>query len=403
VSREADVCVFGGAGHVGLPLALVFASRGLHVIVYDRDEAALEKIRRGVVPFTEEGAEPLLARALREKRLTVSSDIATAGLARAVVITIGTPVDEYMNPALRAMEQAMTELLPHLRDGQLVILRSTVYPGTTDWLDKFFRSNEKQVKLAFCPERVMQGRAIEEVQKLPQLISGTTKEAEDEAARLFELIAPETVRLSPMEAEFAKLFNNAYRYLLFAVANQFYMMTHSAGVDYYRVMDGMKKNYPRAHDIPGAGFAAGPCLLKDTMQLVAFSSNSFSLGREAIGANEGLVFYLVNDIARQYDLATLKVGLLGMAFKAESDDTRSSLSYKLKKVLNFRAASVLTTDPYVTSDPELLPVEQVVEQSDLLILCVPHRAYRGLDTRGKPVIDVWNAIQQPAAVAAGVG
>jgi UDP-N-acetyl-D-mannosaminuronic acid dehydrogenase len=249
----------------------------------------------------------------------------------------------------------------------------------------------------------MQGRAIEEVQRLPQLVSGTTPEAEDQAAALFDEITPETVRLRPMEAEFAKLFNNAYRYLLFAVANQFYMMTHAVGVDYYRIMDGMKKNYPRAHDIPGAGFAAGPCLLKDTVQLVAFSSNSFSLGREAIAANEGLVFYLVNDIARQYDLASLTVGLLGMAFKADSDDVRSSLSYKLKKLLNFRAARVLTTDPHVRTDPDLMPLDDVIAQSDLLILCVPHRAYRGLDTRGKPLIDVWNLLPGAVPVGAPVG
>ena len=167
------------------------------------------------------------------------------------------------------------------------------------------------------------------------------------------------------------------------------MIVNSAGVDYSRVLDGMKKNYPRARDIPRAGFAAGPCLFKDTMQLAAFANNQFGLGHAAMLVNEGLVLYVANEIARKYELDQLVVGLLGMAFKADSDDTRASLSYKLKKVLTFRAKEVLTTDPHVTTDPDLLPLDVVLARSDLLILCIPHSAYQHLNIKGEPVVDIW--------------
>jgi len=393
-----DICVVGGAGHVGLPLALVFASKGLRVLIYDINENTLETIRQGIVPFMERGAEPLLAQALERELLFLSSDPVDIARASTLIITIGTPVDEFLNPVLKLIRDCMDDLLPYLSCGQLIILRSTVYPGTTDWLDKYLRSNGKDVKLAFCPERVVQGYSIEELQHLPQIISGTTPKAEQEAAELFEMIAPEVVRLSPMEAEFAKLFNNAYRYIQFAAANQFYMIANSAGVDYHRVLKGMKQNYPRARDIPAPGFAAGPCLFKDTMQLGAFSNNQFTLGHAAMLANEGLVLYLVDEIAKTYRLERLAVGLLGMAFKADSDDIRSSLSYKLKRILEFRAKTVYTTDPYVKTDRELLPLETVVAKSDLLILCAPHSDYRYLDTKGKPVVDIWGFLNKESLV-----
>lgn len=387
--RAYDVCVVGGAGHVGLPLAIVFASKGLRVLAYDLNRKVIDVVRSGRMPFLEHGAEPLLEEALRSGRLTLSDRASELKRARALVITIGTPVDEFMNPDTKVMKQCIDELAPYLSDGQLIVLRSTVYPGTTAWLDRYLRGIGRKVSVAFCPERVVQGYAIEELQRLPQIVSGATPRAREEASRLFGLIAPEVVPLSPMEAEFAKLFNNAYRYIQFATTNQFYMIANSAGVDYSRVLWGMKKDYPRSADIPGAGFAAGPCLFKDTMQLAAFSDNQFSLGHAAMIINEGLVLYLIGQIEKRYPLAKMTVGLLGMAFKANSDDTRSSLSYKLKKVLAFHAARVLATDPHVTTDPSLRPVGEVVRSSDLLILCVPHKAYAGLDTRGKPVVDLW--------------
>jgi UDP-N-acetyl-D-mannosaminuronic acid dehydrogenase len=284
-------------------------------------------------------------------------------------------------------------LLPSLADGQLLVLRSTVFPGTTDWLASYLQAKRRRLKVAFCPERVVQGNGLKELRDMPQIVSGTTPDAEREAAALFERIAPEVVVVSPMEAEFAKLFSNAYRYIEFAATNEFYLVAKSAGVDYQRVLKAMTHNYPRLNGMPRPGFAAGPCLVKDTMQLSAFARNQFGLGHAALLINEGLVLHVVDDIKRRCDLASTTVGLLGMAFKAESDDVRASLSYKFKKVLSGQARAVLTTDPFVTTDSDLRPLDEVIAASDLLILCAPHAAYRNADFQGRPVFDVWGHLQ----------
>jgi UDP-N-acetyl-D-mannosaminuronic acid dehydrogenase len=389
--RRADVCIVGGAGRVGFPLALVLASKGQQVLIHDLDARTVALISQGKMPFLEDGAEGLLRAALAKGLLSFSSkpETSLAGIPT-LVVTIGTPVDEFLNPTLKGMAQLFQPLLPSLSDGQLVILRSTVYPGTTEWLDRHVRSAGRHPKIAFCPERVVEGHAIEELQRLPQIVSGMTADAEDAAAAFFLQMAPQVVRLKPLEAEFAKLFCNAYRYIQFAATNQLYMIANAAGLDYYRILDGMKRDYPRMRDLPGAGLSAGPCLFKDTVQLNAFYSNSFSMGNAAMFVNEGLPLYIVNQLAKAHDLARLTVGLLGMAFKADSDDPRASLSYKLKKLLRFHAKEVLTTDPCVREDKALLPLDEVLARSDLLILCIPHQAYRGLDVHGKPVVDIWN-------------
>jgi UDP-N-acetyl-D-mannosaminuronic acid dehydrogenase len=385
----ADICVVGGAGHVGLPLSIVFGSRGLRVALYDVNQRALDTIASGTMPFVEHGAEPLLREVLAKGMLSFSTDPAVVRDVDTVVIIIGTPVDEFLNPSLKAVKRCIGELLPYLRDDQLMVLRSTVYPGVTESIARYLASQGKRTRVSFCPERIVQGHAIEELQTLPQIVSGTTPEAEDAAAELFAAISPEIVRLSPVEAELVKLFNNAFRYIQFAVANQFYLIAKAAGVDYYRVLDGMKRNYPRGA-VPGAGFAAGPCLFKDTMQLASFYKNQFSLGYAAMLVNEGMPQFLVDQIAEKHRLEEITVGLLGMAFKADIDDPRSSLSYKLKKLLAMKARRVLTTDPYVQNDRDLVPLETVLAESDVLVLCTPHRVYRNLDLGDRPVFDIWN-------------
>ncbi len=199
------------------------------------------------------------------------------------------------------------------------------------------------------------------------------------------------VALSPEEAELAKPFTNTWRFIRLAVANQLYVMANEAGLDFERIGRGLAYNYPRASDLPRAGLAAGPCLVKDTLQLAAFAGNESSLGQAAINVNEGLPLYLVGRMEERFDLARMTVGVLGMAFKAESDDTRASLSYKLRGLLRFKAGDVLVTDPFVTTDPHLGPLEQVLERADILVIGTPHRAYAELDPR-QPIVDVWNLL-----------
>jgi UDP-N-acetyl-D-mannosaminuronic acid dehydrogenase len=390
--ENADITVVGGAGHVGIPLVLALAESGLRVNVNDLNQATLDTLAAGKLPFIETGAEPVLARALANKRLVFSNGPDRISTGGPVIITIGTPIDEFLNPVRRVVQDCVEPLLPRLADGQLVILRSTVFPGTTDWLASWLDSKGRKLRIAFCPERVVQGNGLNELQAMPQIVSGTSPEAEREAAALFERIAPEVVALSPLEAEFAKLFANAYRYIEFAATNEFYLIAKAAGIDYHRVLQGMKHNYPRLKSMPRPGFAAGPCLVKDTMQLSAFASNQFGLGHAALLINEGLVLRVIEDMKRRFDLSGMTVGLLGMAFKAESDDVRASLSYKFKKVLMSQAKAVLTTDPFVKTDPDLVPLETVVAKSDLLILCAPHAAYKSADFKGKPVFDVWGHV-----------
>ncbi len=386
----ADICVVGGAGHVGLPLSIVFAAKKRRVLIYDVNQDSMDIIRSGRMPFMEQGAEPLLREALAEGLLLFTSQAKDIAKAKTVVITIGTPVDEFLTPSLRVMTRCFDDLFPFLSEKQLIVIRSTVYPGVTESMAEYAKGKGKRLMLAFCPERILEGHAIEELQSLPQIVSGVTSEAEEAAAKLFNLIAPGVVRLSPMEAELAKVFTNSYRYIHFAVTNQFYMIASAAGMDYYRILEGMKRDYPRSKDFPTAGLTAGPCLFKDTMQLASFYRNQFGLGFQAMLVNEGMPQFIVDKLAATYNLEEMTVGLLGMAFKAESDDPRFSLSYKLKKILMFRAKAVLTTDPYVSSDPALLPLDEVVRRSDILILCAPHHAYRSLNPGHKVIVDVWN-------------
>jgi UDP-N-acetyl-D-mannosaminuronic acid dehydrogenase len=397
-TTQADLTVVGGGGHVGIPLVLAFAEAGMTVNINDRNEAVLATLRSGKLPFIEHGAAPLLSKALANNRLIFTSSSSAISRRSPVIVTIGTPVDEFLNPVQKAVQDCIDALLPYLDDGQLLILRSTVYPGTTAWLDAYLKRLGRQLKVAFCPERVVQGNGIKELGAMPQIVSGMSKEAEDEAVALFQKIAPELVVIKPLEAEFAKLFSNAYRYIEFAATNQFYMIAKSAGADYHAITQAMKHNYPRLKTLPRPGFAAGPCLFKDTMQLAAFARNQFGLGQAAMQVNEGLVLQLVDDLRRSYEISNMTIGLLGMAFKAEIDDTRASLSYKLKRTLQMFAREVLTTDPFVTTDPTLLPFNEVVKRSDMLILCTPHSAYADADLDGKPVVDVWGFLKNANVV-----
>ena len=386
---EKDVVVIGGCGHVGLPLAIMLASKSLKVVAFDTNTQVVATVNSGSMPFDEPGADDVLKQVLATKSFTASSDRQFVSLAEHVVVVIGTPVDEHLNPDPEAVPNVVMSLLDVLKDGQHLVLRSTVYPGVTKLVEKVIASSGKKIDVSFCPERIAEGKAIEELVALPQIISGRTGIAVERAKKLFSSLTQNVIVVTPEEAELAKLFTNTWRYIKFAAANQLYTIANDFGVDFERVRHAITTDYPRASDMPGAGFAAGPCLFKDTMQLAAFNNNNFTLGHSSMMINEGLPLYLVSRIEKKYDLTKMTVGVLGMAFKAESDDIRSSLSYKLKRILRFKALEVVCADSLVRDDDGLISEIELLQKSDLIVIGAPHRRYASLEIL-KPVIDIWN-------------
>ena len=396
-AREAEwqtgpLAILGGCGHVGLPLGLAFARKGYQVALIDTSPERVAEVNAGHMPFHEDDAEPLLAQTLASRLLEATTDTAVLEKASAIIVTIGTPVDEYLDPSVCSFDHALEQLLTQVHPGQLLVLRSTVFPGVTDRLARQLRQQGRSdVDLAYCPERIVQGKSLVELEQLPQLVGGTTPRAGERAASLFRLICPKVIFLQPIEAELAKLFCNAWRYLNFAISNQFFVMAQHFEADFHRIHAALREDYPRMASFARPGFAAGPCLLKDTMQLGSFNHGSFVLGQAAMMINEGLPYLLVQDLKSVYPLSDMTVGILGMAFKPNSDDPRSSLSYKLRKVLLLECRKVLCTDPYVP-DASLNPLEEVLEQADLLIVGTPHDCYRSLTYR-QPVIDITATIK----------
>ncbi len=375
---------------MGLPLAVSFANAGQQVVIYDINHAVLDTIQSGIVPFMEAGCEPILREVLG-KTLFASSLKESIRQSRFVVVVIGTPVDEHLNPTFGQMWTFLNGIQPYLHQDHIVILRSTVFPGLTEKIDTLLRRRIPGIRTCFCPERILEGRAMEELSSLPQIVSGFDPDAIEKVGRLFALLTKEIVVLSPLEAELAKLFTNSWRYIHFAIANQFYMIAEEFGLDFYRIYDALIRDYPRGRGFPRPGFAAGPCLFKDTMQLSASSEHRFFLGHSAMLVNEGLPDFLIKVTKRQHDLSEMTVGILGMSFKAESDDTRESLSYKLRKLLVIEAGHVICSDEHVR-DPTFLSAEETVLKSDILFIGAPHIRYKTVDFMGKPVIDVWNLL-----------
>ena len=381
-----NICVIGGCGHVGIPLGLAFASKGFDVTLVDVNPKAVENINRARLPFKEDGAAELLA-AHVGKNLRATADAAVVKKQDVVVFVTGTPVDEHLNPKIHDVLKVVTAYLPLLNRRQLIVLRSTIFPGVTRIVEETLKARLGVANLAFCPERIVQGKGIEEIFNLPQLVSGVSRKSENAAAALFAAIAPKIIRIRPEEAELAKLMTNAWRYLEFAIANQFYMMVEKQGLDFYRILEAMKEDYPRAKHFARAGLAAGPCLFKDTMQLSAFHNNEFFLGHSAMLVNEGLPNFLVSQLEGKMggSLKGKKIGVMGLAFKADNDDIRESLSFKVKKLLEMKMAEVLVTDEFV---PGTIPLKKFLAEADGIILGVPHSAYRKLKIR-KPFVDCW--------------
>ena len=384
---DKTVAVIGGAGHVGLGMCLVLAEAGHGVFGIDINQQANDSIMAGRMPFMEEHGQEYLERALANGRLSMTTDLVEVQKADVVVVVLGTPIDENLNPRFDGLKALFSSLAPHLRRGQLIILRSTVSPGTTE---RAKRMLERQLgwrcgedfHLVFAPERVLQGHAIEELESLPQLV-GAFDDVSWEASRSFfaTYVRNEIIRLTPVEAEIGKLVTNMYRYLTFAFANEVYFIADQWGANSNKVIDAINKNYPRVN-VPRPGpNVGGPCLFKDGYFLIEripfpeLISSSFKI-------NEGMTAQIAMKIDQMPEVQ--KVGILGLTFKANSDDTRNSLSYKLKKQLDDGSHDVVCVDPYVEGHKDF----SVLKGAECVVLMTPHHEFADL-------VQVANAIDNP--------
>jgi UDP-N-acetyl-D-mannosaminuronic acid dehydrogenase len=391
-----SISIIGGCGHVGLPLGIVLAECGFSTTLVDVAAEKVAKVNGGEMPFQEQDGEQGLKAALASGKLRATTDQSTIRDASAVIVIIGTPVDEYLNPRVQDITTVMERLLPYFRNEQTVILRSTVVPGTSERIRDLLHSRGVRASVGFAPERIAQGKALKELRGLPQIISAFDERGLRAQREIFGAVARGSIiDVKPVEAELSKLFSNAYRYINFAISNQFLAIAEKAGADFPTIYHAITHEYPRMASFAKAGFAAGPCLLKDTMQLAAFSKNTFFLGHAAMLVNEGTPSVAVEMLEKKLgrSLAGVRIGILGMTFKRDNDDTRDSLAFKLRKLLLAKGADVVCHDPFLTPQeyPELglLPLDAVL-RSPAIIIGSPHSDYDKLEfSSDQAVIDIW--------------
>ncbi|MBI4230459.1 MAG: nucleotide sugar dehydrogenase [Planctomycetes bacterium] len=387
-----------GVGRVGLPLCLSLAEAGHTVHGIDVDPARIETVREGRMPFLEVGAEPLLKRHAG-KRFLPTTDFAVAAKADDLILTIGTPVDEHMNPIFSQLERAVEALLPHLRAGHAIFLRSTVSPGTTNWLRRHLETRTKlkvgrDLALAFCPERIAEGKAIEELPKIPQIVGADDDLSRTRARALFATVTPEAQETDSVSAELSKLFTNMYRYIDFAIANEFMMIAQDHNREIYPILSLVNRGYARG-GLKSPGLTGGPCLFKDGFFLVSRTPYA-ELISLAWKVNETTPAFLIERLKRQRPLEGCAVALLGLAFKKNIDDTRNSLSCKARKLFLQEGCTVRSHDPFLPGPA----VEEALRGADVVFLAMNHDAYRDLDWKAAARLvapdalfcDVWNLL-----------
>jgi UDP-N-acetyl-D-mannosaminuronic acid dehydrogenase len=396
-NEHMQTSIIGAAGHVGLGMALALTDAGHDVVGIDIDVEKNATIMSGVMPHAEDQGQEHLDRALAAGRLQMTDDLSSVSDSENIVVIIGTPLDEYMNPDMSPLKSLFKNLLPHLNNSQLVMLRSTVSPGTTDLIKKLVEENGlalgSDLTLVFAPERVAQGKSITEIKTLPQLIGAYDSNSYDRAETFFQsFIEAKCLSLTPIEAEIGKLITNMTRYVSFALANEFHLVANTFGVNINKIIDACNDEYPRLN-LPGPGpNVGGPCLYKDGWFLIdrvpfnELISSSFRI-------NEGMPMQILQQLDRlMNDNKLNKVAILGMTFKANSDDLRNSLSAKLRKQLEARGIDVVAVEPNTTGFHDI----SEIGNADAVVLMTPHREFNDLhsiaETVGNPecvFVDIW--------------
>jgi UDP-N-acetyl-D-mannosaminuronic acid dehydrogenase len=370
---QHDVSVIG-LGRVGLPLALSFADRGLSTVGVDRDSDRVATVAAGVMPFQETGTQELLERVQRGVNLELSERIEDAAAARHIVLTLGTPSHWHIEIDISDIRSALDSLLPALREGHVIVLRSTVAPGTTEWVAGYLEQQRglvagRDVFVAHAPERIAENHFVEEIATLPHIVGGIDEHSTELVARLFEVFGSRIERTTPVQAELAKIWTNIYRYANFALPNLLMMNCEQYGANVFEVIDLINRDYPRG-GIAQPGLTGGTCLRKD----FAFSeerSNAPGMLMSVSRVNESVPLFLVEGMKRRLgSLRGRRVAVLGLTFKGNSDDLRDSLSAKLVRLLERELAQVTTHDPHARVATETM--ESSIQGAAAVVVATNH-------------------------------
>jgi UDP-N-acetyl-D-mannosaminuronic acid dehydrogenase len=369
-----DVAIIG-CGRVGLPLALAFADHGLRTLGIDKDAALLDAVRAGRMPFEEPGAEEVL----RRVSVDWSDRAADAADADAIVLTLGTPSFSHIEIDMRDIRSVLDDLLAVLRPGHLLVLRSTIAPGTTEFVAGYLAKHRglevgRDVFVAHVPERIAAGRFFEEIASLPCIVGGIGEGSGEAAGRLFEALGAPIVQTSPIEAELAKIWTNILRYTMFALPNRLMMECEQYGANVFEVIDLINRDYPRG-GMPLPGFTAGTCLRKDfTFSEERSAAPGMLLAVSRV--HESVPLFVVEGLKRRLgSLNGRKVAVLGLAFKADTDDERDSLAHKLIRLLERELADVAVHDPHVATPTQSFA--DAVLDADAVVIAANHREFRG--------------------------
>jgi UDP-N-acetyl-D-mannosaminuronic acid dehydrogenase len=339
----------------------------------------------------EKGAKKALNKCLKKNNLLTSKSIGSIIYSKYIVVCIGTPIDNNLKPKLRDFIKFFKNLKKYLHKDHVIIIRSSIYPGIVTKVEKILKS--KNNNIVYCPERIVQGKSLEELPKLPQIVASNNKKTINKVKKLFKKITSKIILTNVLEAELIKLFSNANRYINFSIANQFYLMCKSMNLDYSRIRGIMQDGYARNLNLSKAGFTAGPCLLKDTMQLSSFFKKKFNLGHAAMQVNESMPNYIVDELKKIKNIKKKTIGLLGLAFKADNDDIRDSLSIKLLSILKRKKFKVIQSDEYYKNKDNIIK-KTLIKKSSIIIIGAPHKQYKNLKIpKNKTIIDIWNIIK----------
>jgi UDP-N-acetyl-D-mannosaminuronic acid dehydrogenase len=377
---SAEVAVIG-LGRIGLPLAISFADRGLRVLGVDKDIDRLQAVRDARMPFAEPGAQAVLDRVHAAGTLQVSDRVADAARADHIVITLGTPSFSHVEIDISDIRSALDDLLGHLRVGHTIALRSTIAPGTTEFVAGYLAKHRgfaigEDVFVAHAPERIAAGRFFEEIDTLPCIVGGVGERSGERVGALFSVFGAPIVQTTPVQAELAKIWTNILRYANFALPNLLMMDCEQHGANVFDVIELINRDYPRG-GIASPGFTAGTCLRKD----FAFSeerSNAPGMLLAVSRVNESVPLFLVEGMKRRLgSLNGRKIAVLGLAFKGNTDDERDSLAHKLVRLLERELADVAVHDPRVATPTP--PFEETVAGADAIVVAANHDEFRGFE------------------------